>query len=52
MCKEMISKALEEHDQEMQIDVQTTLNGQPTTLSGMINGLKKDLIKKIQKALK
>ncbi len=52
MCKEMITKALAEYNQEVQLDIQTTLNGHPTTFSGMIEGLKKDIVKKLQKAFK
>jgi len=52
MCQEMITKALAEYNQEIQLDIQTTLNGQPTSFSGMIDGLKKDIVKKLQKAFK
>ena len=52
MVKEMITKALAEYNQEVQLDIQTTLNGHPTTFSGMIEGLKKDIVKKLQKAFK
>ena len=52
MCKEMITKALAEYNQEVQLDIQTTLNGHPTTFSGMIEGLKKDIVRKLQKAFK
>ena len=52
MAKEMITKALAEYNQEVQLDIQTTLNGHPTTFSGMIEGLKKDIVKKLQKAFK
>ena len=52
MTKEMITKALAEYNQEIQLDIQTTLNGHPTTFSGMIEGLKKDIVRKLQKAFK
>jgi hypothetical protein len=52
LTKEMITKALEEYNQEIQLDIQTTLNGHPTTFSGMIEGLKKDIVRKLQKAFK
>ena len=52
MAKEMITKALAEYNQEIQLDIQTTLNGHPTTFSGMIEGLKKDIVRKLQKAFK
>ena len=52
MAKEMITKALAEYNQDIQLDIQTTLNGHPTTFSGMIEGLKKDIVRKLQKAFK
>ena len=52
MAKEMITKALAEYNQDIQLDIKTTLDGHPTTFSGMIEGLKKDIVKKLQKAFK
>ncbi len=52
MCKDMISKALEAHDQEVQVDVQTTLNGQNCTLNGLVNDIKKQIQEKLRKAFK
>lgn len=41
MCKEMITNALHEHDEQVQINVQTTLNGKPCTMSGLVADVKK-----------
>ncbi len=41
MCQEMITKALAAHDQQLQVDVQTTLNGKPLTMNGLISDVKK-----------
>ena len=37
MCQEMITKALAAHDEQIQIDVQTTLNGKPLTMISIGN---------------
>ena len=52
MCKDMITKALEAHDQQLQVDVQTTLNGAPCTMNGLVNDIKKQIIDKLRKAFK
>ena len=52
MCKDMIAKALEAHDQEVQVDVQTTLNGQRCTLNGLVDDIKKQIQEKLRKAFK
>ncbi len=41
MAKDMITKALEAHDQQLQVDVQTTLNGAPCTMNGLVSDIKK-----------
>ena len=52
MCKDMITKALEAHDQQLEIDVQTTLNGRPCTMSGLVSDIKKQVYEKLRKAFK
>ena len=37
----MIEDALRQHDQELQVNVQTTLNGKPTTMTGLVSDIKK-----------
>lgn len=52
MCKDMITKALEAHDQQLQVDVQTTLNGRPCTINGLVSDIKKQITEKLRKAFK
>lgn len=41
MCKDMIASALAQHDEMLQVDVQTTLNGKPCTMNGLVADVKK-----------
>ena len=52
MCKDMIASALAQHDQQLQVDVQTTLNGAPCTMSGLVSDIKKQIMDKLRKAFK
>ena len=52
MCKQLISSALQEHDQMLQIDVQTMLNGHPCTMSGLDSDIKKQISSALQKAFR
>ncbi len=52
MCKEMITEALAQHDQELQVDVQTTLNGRPCTMNGLVSDIRKQIMDKLRKAFK
>ena len=52
MCKDMIASALAQHDQQLQVDVQTTLNGRPCTMNGLVNDIKKQITEKLRKAFK
>ncbi len=52
MCQEMITKALATHDEQLQIDVQTTLNGKPLTMNGLISDVKKQVTDMIRKAFR
>ena len=52
MCAQMIDEALRQHDQEVQVDVQTTLNGRPTTMTGLVSDIKKQITSALQKAFK
>ena len=52
MCKDMIASALASHDEQLQIDVQTTLNGRPCSMSGLVNDIKKQITEKLRKAFK
>ena len=52
MCNKMIQDALRAHDQELQLDVQTTLNGRPCTMNGLVSDIKKQIMDKLRKAFK
>ena len=53
MCAKMIDEALRQHDQQLQVDVQTTLNGKHySSMSGLVDGIKKDISRMLQKAFK
>ena len=52
MAAAMIDKALKEHDEKMQIDVQTTLNGQPVTMNGLVSDMKKLVMDSLRKAFR
>lgn len=52
MCKEMITEALAQHDQELQVNVQTMLNGRPTTMTGLVSDIKKQVYAALRKAFK
>lgn len=52
MAKEMITKALAEHDQQLEVNVQTTLNGKPTTMTGLVSDIKKQVYAALRKAFK
>ncbi len=40
MCEQMIAEALRQHDQQLQVDVQTTLDGRPCTMNGLVSDIK------------
>ena len=52
MCAQMIDEALRQHDQQVEVDVQTTLNGRPTTMAGLVADIKKQIYEKLRKAFK
>ena len=52
MCKQMIASALAQHDEQLQVDVQTTLNGRSCTMSGLISDIKKQIMDKLRKAFR
>ena len=52
MCAKMIDDALRQHDQQVQVDVQTTLNGRPCTMSGLVSDVKKQIYAALRKAFK
>ena len=52
MCKDMIAAALQAHDEQVEIDVQTTLNGRPCTMAGLVNDIKQQITSALQKAFR
>ena len=52
MCAQMIDEALRQHDQQLEIDVQTTLNGRPTTMNGLVADIKKQITDSLRKAFR
>ena len=52
MAKTMIDQALKNYSEQIQLDVQTTLNGNPVTMSGLVSEIKKQIMDKLRKAFK
>ena len=52
MCNQMIQDALREHDQQVEVDVQTTLNGRPCTMSGLVSDIRKQVYDALRKAFR
>ena len=52
MCNQMIEDALRAHDQELEVNVKTTLNGKPMTMSGLVSDRKKQIYESLRKAFK
>ena len=52
MCAKMIEDALKQHDQQVEVDVQTTLNGKPCTMNGLVSDIKKQIYEKLKKAFR
>ena len=52
MAQAMIDQALKEHDEQLQIDIQTSLNGSPVSMSGLVADLKKQIVSKLRNAFK
>ena len=52
MCNQMIEDALKQHDQQVDINVRTTLNGKPTTMNGLVADIKKQIYATLRKAFK
>ena len=40
MCAQMIEQALREHDEQLQIDVQGSVNGDSYSMGGLVSGIK------------
>ena len=52
MAQAMIDQALKNYSEQIQLDIQTTLNGNPVTMSGLVGEIKKQIMDKLRKAFK
>ena len=52
MCEKMIEDALQKHDEEVQVNVQTTLNGRPCTMNALVADVKKQIYEAMRKAFR
>ena len=52
LAKTMIDEALKNYSEQIQLDIQTTLNGNPVTMSGLVGEIKKQIMDKLRKAFK
>ena len=52
MCAKMIDDALRQHDQQIQVDVQTTLNGKPMTMRGLVEDVRRQVYEAMRKAFR
>ncbi len=48
----MIQDALREYSEQIQLDVQTTLNGVPCSMGGLVADIKKQITNALRKAFK
>ena len=52
MCNQMIQDALKDYSEQIQLDVQTTLNGAPCSMGGLVADIKKQITNALRKAFK
>ena len=52
MAETMIDQALKNYSEQIQLDIQTTLNGNPVTMSGLVSDIKKQIMDKLRKAFR
>ena len=52
MAETMINEALKNYSEQVQLDVQTTLNGKPCTMSGLVSDVKKQVYDALRKAFR
>ena len=48
----MINEALRNYSEQVQLDVQTTLNGKPLTMSGLVADVKRQVSEMMRKAFR
>lgn len=52
MAETMINETLKNYSEQIQLDVQTTLNGNPVSMSGLVSDIKKQIMDKLRKAFR
>ena len=52
MAETMIDEALKNYSEQVQLDVQTTLNGKPLTMGGLVADVKKQVTEMMRKAFR
>ena len=52
MTETMINEALRNYSEQVQLDVQTTLNGKPLTMSGLVADVRKQVSEMMRKAFR
>ena len=52
MAETMIDEALKNYSEQVQLDVQTTLNGKPLTMGGLVADVKKQVTDLMRKAFR
>ena len=52
LAETMINEALKNYSEQIQLDIQTTLNGSPVTMSGLVSDIKKQIMDKLRKAFR
>ena len=52
MASAMIDQALKDYSEQIQLDIQTTLNGSPVSMNGFIADLKKQIVSKLRNAFR
>ena len=52
MAETMIDEALRNYSEQVQLDVQTTLNGKPLTMSGLAADVRKQVSEMMRKAFR
>ena len=52
MTETMINEALRNYSEQVQLDVQTTLNGKPLTMGGLVADVRKQVSEMMRKAFR
>ena len=52
MCAAMIDQALKQHDEQLQIEVQGSIDGGSFSMGGLVSGIKQQITSALRKAFK